>query len=172
MLSPLDPRITLEELRSHPDFDTVDEISRRLDWGGGHIPAHVIESVIEDVKAHAIEEETDGSRQRVARLEERLQIAMKREAQRKHAMQVHRVLELEDLANDCWKDAFEIEKKIIRARCQDRADLMAKWQLYKSNPRHFDERGTGTRLTLSASIARDAVALMQQNDDLPASAAA
>jgi hypothetical protein len=149
------------------------------------MPAHVIESTIEHLMISAIREETAGGfvihcrdegfpqtdevRQHIARLEERLKIATEREAQRKHAMQVHRILELENLANDCWHEAFKIEKKIIRARCQDHADLMAKWQLYKSKPTHFDERGIGSSLTLPTSIARDAVALMQQSDGLSAS---
>jgi hypothetical protein len=43
---------------------------------------------------------------------------------------------------------------------------MAKWQLYKSKPTHFDESGIGSRLTLLASIGLDVVEMMQRNDNL------
>jgi hypothetical protein len=146
---PAHPLIRLAELRRHKDFACVDQRSRKLGWGGGHIPSHVIESTIAqtamsgtmpfEVRPLAAEGEyylrmvkqiSDAKKTAtIERLGKRLLLARTREAKIKQRTAA--VKHLEKAAQRCWNQCTGIEDKIAKVPAKTPDDLAAKLALYR-----------------------------------------
>jgi hypothetical protein len=146
---PAHPLIRLAELRKHKDFGCVDQRSRKLGWGGGQIPSHVIESTIAqtamsgampfEVRPLAVEGEyylrmvkqiSDAEKTvTIERLGKRLLLARTREAKLKQRFAA--LKHLEKAAQRCWSQCTDIEDKIAKIPAKTPDDLAAKLALYR-----------------------------------------
>ena len=78
---PIDPLIRLANLRRHKDFAGLDQKSRSIPWGEGHIPDHVSAFAIVSVTRGQLKLIDSRSRLEViARLNKRIELAKARSA--------------------------------------------------------------------------------------------